>query len=57
MKEQLKHLLPVNTQGDYHGYHQWVWNGVLNYRGVFHNDSEKYYHEWHTINETSYYII
>ena len=56
MKEEIKHLRPVNTQGDYHGYHQWVWWGVLNYRGVFHNDSEKDYHEWHTINETSYYI-
>jgi hypothetical protein len=56
MKEELQHLMPLNTQGEYHGYHQWVWGGVLNYRGVLHNDFEKGYHEWHTVKNTFYYI-
>jgi hypothetical protein len=45
-----------NYKGQSHGYQEWYANAKLFYRGIYRNDLEVGYEEWHSTKSTNFYI-
>ena len=53
----IKDIGEINDKGNYHGYQEWYLpSGGLELRGKFINGYEIGYEEWHSYQETNFYI-
>ena len=51
-----KNILPKNTDGNYHAYHEWYYLGKLDLRRTYKNGHVIGYAEWHTYETCRFYI-
>jgi len=45
-----------NTKGYFHGYQEWYEDSILTLRGMYKNDLEVVYEEFHLVKQTTFYI-
>ena len=53
----MNNIITKNSNGEYHGYHEWYYNNKLIYRGNFKNNECIGHSEYHWCKHIIYYII
>ena len=51
-----KDIINKNDKGEYHGYNELYFYGLLIFRGISKNNKDIAYQEYHNIEETRFYI-